>query len=368
MSNLLLDKKKYDFDRVFRLGVTIAAFAAMLWVLGFLSDVLMPFFVAFLLAYLINPWVEWVQKRFVPHRLGALAVTILGLVVLCALVFVVAAPIISGQMQETTRILRRVLVDQDISYKMQQIIPSALWDDIKVAIREANLQQVLQEQDVLKMIQPMLKRILPGVWGVFSGAASLVTGIVTIGVILMYLVFMLLDFNTAKRELEELVPPEYRKGLKDFLHDFHLAMERYFRGQFLVSLGTAVLFAIGFTLIGMPMGIIVGVIAGLLNMVPYLGLLAIIPATLLTLLQALDGGSSVGVALGFMAAVFIVVQLVQDAVLTPRIMGKVTGLSPAIILLSISVWGKLLGFLGLIIALPLTCLLLATYKRQLRTR
>ena len=103
-------------------------------------------------------------------------------------------------------------------------------------------------------------------------------------------------------------------------------------------------------------------------MVPYLSMLILIPATLLAVMQGLDpeSGRSLWLSLVLMGGVFGIVQLLQDTVLVPRIMGKVTGLSPAIILLSISVWGKLLGFLGIIIALPMTCLVLAYYQRYLK--
>ena len=111
------------------------------------------------------------------------------------------------------------------------------------------------------------------------------------------------------------------------------------------------------------MAILLGLMLGLMNMVPYLQLLGIPPAFFLALLHAVDTGGSVWTAMGLTALVFGVVQVMQDAVLTPRIMGGVTGLSPAIILLSLSVWGKILGFLGLIIAIPATCLVLAYYRR-----
>ena len=124
-----------------------------------------------------------------------------------------------------------------------------------------------------------------------------------------------------------------------------------------------VLFALGFALIGLPLGIILGLFVGLLNMVPYLQIIGLIPAFALALIQALETGGNFWLALGLVGGVFVVVQAIQDIILTPRIMGKATGFSPAVILLSLSIWGKLLGFLGLVIALPLTYILLAYYRR-----
>jgi predicted PurR-regulated permease PerM len=102
-----------------------------------------------------------------------------------------------------------------------------------------------------------------------------------------------------------------------------------------------------------------------LNMVPYLQVIGLIPAFLLALVHGLETGGSVWIPLALTGLVFVVVQAIQDGILVPKIMGRVTGLSPAMILLSLSVWGKLLGIFGLLIALPMTCLLLAYYRRFL---
>ncbi|MBQ2365107.1 MAG: AI-2E family transporter, partial [Alistipes sp.] len=115
--------------------------------------------------------------------------------------------------------------------------------------------------------------------------------------------------------------------------------------------------------IGLPMGIGIGLIIGVLNLVPYMQALGIPPCILLSLIQSAESGRPVWVVMLCIAAVFIVVQTIQDMVLVPKIMGDVTGMGPAWILLSLSVWGSLLGFVGMIIALPVTTLLVSYYKR-----
>ena len=124
-----------------------------------------------------------------------------------------------------------------------------------------------------------------------------------------------------------------------------------------------VLFAIGFTIIGFPMGIGMGILIGILNLVPYLHTFALIPAALLALLKAADTGQNFWLVFLSAIIVFIVVQLICDTIVTPKIMGKAMGLNPAILLLSLSVWGVLLGFIGLIVALPLTTLIIAYWQR-----
>jgi predicted PurR-regulated permease PerM len=140
-------------------------------------------------------------------------------------------------------------------------------------------------------------------------------------------------------------------------------MGRYFRGQFLVALISGVLLAIGFRIVGLRLSVVMGLLIGMLNMVPYLQVVGLIPALFLALLRGLESGGWLPGPLLATLAVFGVVQLIQDSLLVPRIMGQSTGLRPWVMLLSVFVWGKLLGFLGLTLAIPLSCLGLAYYRR-----
>ena len=140
-------------------------------------------------------------------------------------------------------------------------------------------------------------------------------------------------------------------------------MNSYFRGQGTVAFIVGVLFSIGFLIVGMPMAIGLGMFMGFLNLVPYLQTLGFVPMALLSLLKAADTGENFWwiFFLGFL--VVAVVQVIQDMILVPKIMGSAMGLNPAVILLSLSIWGSLLGFIGLIIALPLTTILISYYKQ-----
>ena len=129
-----------------------------------------------------------------------------------------------------------------------------------------------------------------------------------------------------------------------------------------------ILFAIGFSIVGIKMAVILGLFIGLLNMVPYLQIAGVVPALLLAILTALERGVPASGLLIGVAVVFLVVQIIQDVILTPRIMGKVTGLRPVLILFCVFFWGKLLGFLGVLLAIPLTCLGLAHYRRLLKAQ
>ena len=145
-------------------------------------------------------------------------------------------------------------------------------------------------------------------------------------------------------------------------------MNTYFRGQALVALCVGIVFSIGFLIIDFPMAIVLGLFIGALNMVPYLQIIGFLPTILLAILKAADTGQNFWIIIASALAVFAVVQIIQDTIIVPKIMGKITGLNPAIILLSLSVWGSLMGVLGMIIALPLTTLMLSYYQRFIINR
>ncbi len=146
-------------------------------------------------------------------------------------------------------------------------------------------------------------------------------------------------------------------------NDLDEGMKAYFRGQATIALIVGILFCLGFSIIGLPLAILMGILIGLLNLIPYLQILGFIPVLLLCVLQSLETNESLWMTIGAASIVFFIIQLIQESVLIPRIMNKVTGLHPAIILLSLSIWGSLLGITGLILALPMTTLLLSYYKR-----
>ena len=147
------------------------------------------------------------------------------------------------------------------------------------------------------------------------------------------------------------------------MDDIRQGMDLYFRGQACVALSVGVLFSIGFLIIDFPMAVGLGMFIGLLNMVPYLQLLGFIPTILLAVVKAADTGESFWMIILMALAVFAVVQIIQDTILTPKIMGRVMGMNSAIILLSLSIWGSLLGIMGMVIALPATTLLMTYYQK-----
>ena len=213
-----------------------------------------------------------------------------------------------------------------------------------------------------------IKGLLPKIGNWITGGLSLVSELLVVFIGFMYLVFLMIDFPRIRANYSKYIPRKIRPKVVTLMDDIDRNMNAYFRGQAMVATCVGVLFAIGFTITGMPMGIAMGLIIGLLNMVPYMQVLGIPPCIVLCLIQSAQTGQPVWLTLLLMAIVFIVVQSIQDLVLTPKIMGNVTGMSPAAILLSLSIWGAICGVIGMIIALPLTTLIISYYDRYVANR
>ncbi len=367
-------QRKWDFDRVFRHLLTIGTVTIVLLLLHHLRDVLIPFAVALLLAYLLNPIVNALESR-IKRRGVAVFITVLGSAIVAfsltlVVIFIGGKEIASlrGLAQEFAHTPTAddvkgvgIALDEFIDNQQNETVKTYLLE-IKKQLQE-NAEEYRDSLQPVALVRKTVKLIIPSVVGFVSGAASFLLGLTGLVVILLYLVFLLMDYPIIAKTWRGFLPPTYREDILGFIDEFGLAMSRYFRGQFIIAMTVGVLFAIGFSLIGLRMAVLLGLCIGLLNMVPYLQTVGVIPALILGLVRGLESAGSIWTAPILVLLVFVAVQTIQDAVLTPSIMGKTVGLRPVVLLLGIFIWGKLLGFLGLVLAIPLTCLGLAYYKR-----
>ena len=208
-----------------------------------------------------------------------------------------------------------------------------------------------------------LKTTMPKVFAVIGQTAYIIKGIVASCITLLYMFFILLDYEFLTSNWIKIFPKKNRPFWRELAVDVERELNNYIRGQSLVALCMGVMFCIGFSIMDFPMAIGLGILIGVMDLVPYLHTFALIPTAFLAMLKAADTGQNFWMVFGLAVGLFIVVQIITDMIVTPKIMGKAMGLNPAILLLSLSVWGALLGFIGLIIALPLTTLLIAYWQR-----
>ena len=316
----MLDGRPYTFDRVVRSLVTIGILLALIWLTGYLSDVLIPFAVALILAYLTDPLVSRVQK-LIRSRAAAIIITLVILLGILALGVWLVLPMIIREVGHMGRILSDLVNNSALTAKVSAYIPEELWQAVKEFAARPDIQEMFKPGNFWEVVRVAAQKVLPGIWGVLAGAAGLLLGIVGLAVIALYMVFLLLDYDSMRDGWQGLVPASYREQAVEFVSDFESIMNRYFRGQAAVAAICGILFALGFYFIGLPLGILLGLFIGMLNMVPYLQLIGLPPAILLAVFQALDTGTSVWVILGLTGLVFVLVQVIQDIVLVPKIMG-----------------------------------------------
>lgn len=351
----MLSSRPFTFDRVVRLVITALFIIAVFWLLKVLYDALLPFFIACLLAYIFEPFVAF-NKRLLHCRNNIIPIIlfIIEFTACIGLLGYLLVPMIVDEL-----IVAANLIKEYATSEATPILPDSIHDLIREYIDVTALSSLLTKEQWLQLIQ----KTLSGTWTVVSGSISAIFTFFGWFIVLLYFIFILLDYNRFMNGVRNLVPQKYKPVVFSIAHDIKISMNHYFRGQTLVALIVAVLFCIAFLIIKMPMAILLGMLIGVLSLVPYLKLISLLPAALLCLLYVAETGSPFWPMALQTTIIYIVIQAIEDMYLVPRIMGKTMGLNPAIILLSLSVWGTLLGFMGLIIALPLTTLLLSYYNR-----
>ena len=357
----MLPQKKITFDSFIRGVLSGTVIIAILYLLNRLSGVLLPFFIAWLIAYLTYPMVIFYQNRLrLRSRVLSILAVMLTLVVLGGIAFSFFVPPMIEECAKLKELIEIYLIED----RNHAAIPETVSEFIRKNIDFNWLQNNITTDNIVSAIQ----KLLPKVWTLLSTSYNIILAIFTLFIIILYLFFILLDYEQIANGWITLLPKKYQGMALRLTTDIKTSMNRYFRGQALVAFCVGILFSIGFLIIDFPLAIGLGLFIGLLNMVPYLQIIGFIPTILLALLKAADTGESFWWTLGLALMVFAVVQAIQDMILVPKIMGKITGLNPAIILLSLSIWGSLMGMLGMIIALPGTTLLLSYYQRYIRKK
>lgn len=350
----LYKHQPYTLDRVVRLVIGVVIFCTFIWIINILKGVLLPFCVACLIAYMFEPFVQFNRRLLnLKSRLPAIFVTLFEATFFICLILYFCIPILVEEMQKFAIILKKYATDEiSISF-----LPDFVHDFLRRQVDFNELSEMLTRQEWMKLIENALSTS----WSIITGSISVLLGVFSWFIVFLYVVFIMIDYERLGKGFRHLVPPKYRPVVFKIGDDIKVSMNHYFRGQALVAFIVGILFSIGFLIVGLPMAVILGLFIGLLNMVPYLQLISIIPTAALCIIYSVGGGGDFWPIFWECIAVYCVVQVIQDLFLTPKIMGKAMGLNPAIILLSLSIWGTLLGLIGLIIALPLTTLLLSYY-------
>ena len=337
--------KEITFDKFVRWAGIIILILGILYVTNYLSSVLLPFFIAWFFAYLLYPVVMFIENKM--HvRIRALSIIIAMLTMIAVIggvIWLIIPPMID-QFDKLGDVLTKWLHQTTHTNNLTALIKEWMQNN------QDQIERFLRSKD----FSDTMKSTMPKLFAVVGQTANILLSIIASMITLLYMFFILLDYETLTANWVRIFPKKNRPFWQALMNDVKRELNNYIRGQGMVALCMGIMFCIGFTIIGFPMAIGLGILIGILDLVPYLHTFALIPTAFLAMLKAADTGQSFWLVFGLAFLVFCVVQVITDMVVTPKIMGKAMGLNPAILLLSLSVWGALLGFLGLIVALPLT--------------
>lgn len=344
-----------------RLMVTLGALT-FLWLLYVAGGILTPFVLGFIFAYIASPLVTRLEGQGVGRGWGALlvmAVTVLSL----AVVVVLLLPLALEQGQQFLDDLPRMIEDGFAWYRAQL---RRLAESRTPLIDQIPFERGLEVEasDVQRWIVDRMAELSPS-WQTAVGVGQGVTAALTI---LGYLVltpvlafYLMRDLPGVSAWVEKVLPPDRQEGMMTFLRRYDELVGEYLRGQLLVALMVGIATAIGFWVVGFPNAILLGVVAGVFNIVPYLGLVvSLIPALLIALVTP-----PIWISLLKVAGVFFAVQSLDGYLISPRIIGERVGLHPVWVMLAIIVAGSFFGLVGLLLAIPAAVLVKLILRNSL---
>ncbi len=336
-----------DRDKVPRWVLWLGVSVATGWLLYMLRGVLAPVFFAFLIAYMLDPLVDRIEasrllrgKRIA--RAVGIAVLLVGAFALAAVAILVIVPMVY---EEVASFLKRLPALVARSRAALEPILAEYGLEIPTSVGQA------LEELHLDIQSGRTKGYTPAtavVKWLLGGTASAVGAIIAALIVPVFAFYLLYDFDVLVAKVGELIPPRHRPQANSFLHDVDSVLGQFFRGQFTVMAILAVLYSVGYGSIGVPLALPIGIMAGLLSFIPYVGsTLALATALLMTTLDWQGWGQILWVL-----GVHAVIQGLEGFVITPKIMGDTVGISAITVLFALLVGAELLGFTGVLLAVP----------------
>lgn len=311
------------------------------YLLFFLRTVLTPFLIAFFLAYLLDPAIDALEKIKIPRMVGIIFFLLL-LVLLLALLVLILYPIIKLQLDNLIEHIPDYI--KTIRGWVEPLIG-------RISRQNPERTRLVLEEGMKRLGDvptQLLKAITNFVWGSLSSLFNLIILLLNLLIIPVATVYLLKDIDKIKEGLQAYIPLSLKDQVIGVLKEIDGVLNGFIRGQLLVALILAGLYSLGLTLCQVPMGLLIGVIAGMLAIIPYLGLIiGILPALLLSFLQYRTWEPIL-----LVLAVFAVVQVLEGTIITPRIVGNKIGLHPVVVMIVVLLGGTFFGFFGILLAVP----------------
>ncbi len=317
-------------------SIAAALFFALLW---FLGDVVMPFVLGAAIAYLLDPFADWFERKGFSRAFGVTVITLISLLLFVLMILLVIPTLV----EQTTALFAAL---PDLANNLQDFLtrrfPSLVDADSTIRQSLATFGSILSEKG---------GELLNGALASVSSLFSIVTLIVIVPVVTFY---MLLDWDRLVARIDELLPRDHASTIRRLASEIDATLAGFVRGQGTVCFLLGVYYCIALVLVGLDFGLVVGAVAGLLTFIPYIGAL-------------IGGALAIGLALfqfwgdwtmiAVVGAIFLSGQMLEGNVLTPKLVGSSVGLHPVWLLLALSVFGSLFGFVGMLVAVPVSAVI-----------
>jgi len=355
-----LEKRLWD-NIWLRLVVFVVLAAVLLWFCYILRQILIPLTLAFIVAYIFDPVIDVLEKRKIPRAISIAILLVLILVILAGSLLIVIPKLVQESIDFVQSFQESFpAIEKKVAGLVGKYSDSALAERFQTDM-----------EAMLGQLQEHVPQMLQALQGVLVSIASRTAGIV--GSIINFLLFavvsvyLLKDFDTITEKARELIPPARRDTILTIMGKIDVNLRGFFRGQILVCTILAAIYFVGLSIVGVPFAYLIALLGGYGQIVPYLGTaLGIVPAVLLALVEHGDLVHPIGALV-----VFAIGQTAEGFFITPKIVGDQVGLHPVVIIIAILVFANLLGFLGVLFAVPLAAVLkvmldeaLARYKQS----
>lgn len=353
LAGLLLLLYPWRREQVPRRLLWLGVFLFAVWFFSAIMGVLAPFLIAFFLAYILNPVVVFLERRRVPRWLSTLLIMLLlvGAVVAIGLFII---PVALEQFQALTAGAGQLAEDASRAIESGAIVKFLG----RFGVTGEKAKEVLA-QNLTPKLEEMLTRLFAGLFDVVSSVSSVAHQLLNIIIVPFVLFYLLLDFPLVLHRCAMLVPKKTRPRFVQLASRADDLLGQYFRGAILVAVIQGTIAGFILWLAGVEYAVVLGLMTAALDFVPYVGLaVSLVVASIV----ALFSGGAVGTKVLVVVVMYLSQKIFEAAVLGPKILGSHVGVHPVLLILSLLVFGYFLGFLGLLIAVPMTALLLAGVK------
>lgn len=323
--------------------VWFVVFFAFFFLLYVLRSVLMPFVAGILVAYLLDPMVDRLQKFKMSRTCATLVVCVLTVLVVLPLL-----GLLLGMIENQVSLLLKI-TPKYLGLIMEKINPLlAKLIERFPELKDANLEEIVKANigNALKIAGKVLK-------GVISNSFAILNIVSLLLVMPVVAFYMLRDWDSFVKKTEGLLPKKSKKGIIDSFKEIDKIIAGFIRGQLSVCLILGVMYSIGLKLVGLELGLLVGFIAGIISFIPYVGsITGFVVGCVLAFAQYGDFSHVV-----YVIIVFMVGQFIEGNFLTPKLVGESVGLHPVWVMFALLAGGVLLGFLGLMLAVPIAAII-----------